>query len=91
MGGARLANVVCVLLRGGQLESLVGGRVITPPSLGIDESSPNVASRPEVTPPLEPLPPELPEPPLPELLLLFGENGFGLEVGEELEEQLARG
>jgi hypothetical protein len=89
MGGARLANVVCVLLRGAQLESVVVGRVMTPPSVGIDESSPTVASSPELTPPLEPLPPELPEPP-PELLLLFGENGFGRGV-DEGEEQLAMG
>jgi hypothetical protein len=65
--------------------------MITPPSVGIDESSPRVASGPEVLlPPLEPLldpfPLELPEPPSE---LPVGENGFGLEVEDD--EQLAIG
>jgi hypothetical protein len=79
-----------VLLRGPQLESVVGARVITPPSVGIDESSPRVASGPDVSlPPLEPPldpPLELPEPPSE---LPVGENGFGLEVEDD--EQLAIG
>jgi hypothetical protein len=84
-----LVNVVWGLLRGAQLESVVGVRVITPPSVGIDESPPRVASGPDVSlPPLEPLDPFTPELELPPELPL-GENGFGgLEVDDE---QLAIG
>ena len=67
-------NFVCVLFSGAQLESLVGIRVMTPPSVGIDESSSSVASGPpRSSPPPEPPlnPPEPPELP-PELLPLPG-------------------
>jgi hypothetical protein len=79
-------NFVCVLFSGAQLESLVGIRVITPPSLGLDESSSSVASGPPRSspPPDPPLdPPEPPELPL-EPLLPPGLNGAVLDAEEQL-------